>query len=241
MRTVRIVAALALATAAGAANADVSSTWTLASDYDYRGITQTAQDPAIQASIDYAHHSGWYLGAWGTHVDFGDLDVDYEIDLYSGFTGKISGGLGWDAGLLYYTYHDDSDLNFVEVYGALSYSWFKGKLSYSNDFGGHSTGGNTPAWYFDGSASVPLPGNFSALAHLGYSFGDYWDDLKQAGTGRPYVDYSLGVGYVMGRFNLALKWIDGSDFKQADGTPRDVLSTEPRLVFTIATAFPWSE
>lgn len=241
MRTVRIAAALVLAAAAGAANAGVSSTWTLASDYDYRGITQTAQDPAVQASIDYVHDSGWYLGAWGSNVDLGDLDVDYEIDVYSGFTGKTAGEIGWDVGLLYYTYHDDSDLNFVEVYGALSYSWFKGKLSYSNDFGGDSTSGNTPAWYFDGSATVPLPANFSALAHVGYSFGDYWDDLKQVDAGRPYIDYSLGVGYALGRFNLALKWIDGSDFRQADGTSRDVLSTEPRLVFSFATAFPWSE
>lgn len=240
MRTVKM-AAFALVVVAGAAQAEVTSTWTLVSDYDYRGITQTTQDPAIQASLDYTHSSGWYLGAWGTNVDFGDLDVDYEIDVYSGFTGKTAGGLGWDAGLLYYSYHDDSDLDFVEIYGALSYSWFKGKLSYSNDFGGDTTAGNTPAWYFDGSTSVPLSGKFSALAHIGYSFGEYWDDLKRTGAGRPYVDYSIGVGYALGRFNLALKWIDASDFREADGTPYDVLSTEPRLVLSFATTFPWSE
>lgn len=241
MRIARSVAALVLAAVAGAANAGVSSAWTLASDYDYRGIAQTAQDPAIQASLDYAHDSGWYIGAWGSNVDFGDLDVDYEIDLYSGFAGKTARGLGWDAGILFYTYHDDSNPDFVEVYAALGYSWFKGKLSYSNDFGGDTTEGNTPAWYFDGSASIPLPENFSVLAHVGYSFGDYWDDLQQAGTGRPYLDYSIGVGYALGRFNLALKWIDGSDFRQAEAAPRNVLSTEPRLVFTFATAFPWGQ
>ncbi len=241
MRTMRVAVALAVLATAGAANAGISSTWTLASDYDYRGITQTARDPAVQAGLDYAHDSGWYIGAWGSNLDFGAPDVDYEIDVYGGFTGTTASGVGWDAGVLYYTYHDDPDLNFVEIHAALSYSWFKGKLSYSNDFGGASTAGRTPAWYFDGSANVPLPGNFSALAHLGYSFGDYWDALQQAGTGRPYLDYSVGLGYALGRFDLALKWIDGSDFKQADGTPHDVLSTAPRLVFTVATSFPWRE
>lgn len=225
---------MGLVAAAGAANAGVSSTWTLASDYDFRGITQTAQDPAIQGSLDYAHDSGWYAGAWGSNVDFGSLDVDYEVDLYTGFSGSTEGGLGWDAGIIYYAYPDESDLDFVEIYGSLSYSWFKGKLWYSNDFGGDSTSGDTPAYYVEGNATIPLPANFSALAHVGYSAGDYWDDADSE-----YFDYAVGVGYTAGRFNLALKWIDGSDLEVADGTPDDVFSSESRVVFTMATTFPW--
>ena len=100
MRNLRILAALGLLTAAGAANAGVSSTWTLASDYDFRGITQTAQDPALQGSIDFATDSGWYVGAWASNVDFGDeLDVNYEVDVYTGFSGSTEAGLGWDAAL----------------------------------------------------------------------------------------------------------------------------------------------
>jgi hypothetical protein len=86
---------------------------------------------------------------------------------------------------------------------------------------------------------VPLPRNFSLLGHLGYSFGDYWKDLDDAGTGREYFDYAVGVGYTAGRFNLALKWIDGSDLKEADGTPDDIFSSQARAVFTVATTFPW--
>lgn len=177
MRNLRILAALGLVAAAGAANAGVTSTWTLASDYDFRGITQTAQDPAVQASIDYAHDSGWYVGAWGSNVDFGPSDINWELDLYTGFSGTTGeGGLGYDVGLIYYTYPDDSDANFFEIYGSLSKDWFKGKLWYSNDFGGDSTSGNTPAWYVEGNGTFPLPANFSILAHVGYSFGDYWSD-----------------------------------------------------------------
>ncbi|HEY0683296.1 MAG TPA: TorF family putative porin [Steroidobacter sp.] len=54
------LAAMSLLTLSAAANAGVSSTWTLVSDYDFRGITQSAQDPAVQASLDYAYDSGWY-------------------------------------------------------------------------------------------------------------------------------------------------------------------------------------
>src|SRR6187200_2427346 len=68
MRHVRILAAFGLLVAAAAANAQVSSTVTLTSDYDFRGFSQSATDPAIQASLDYAHESGWYVGAWASNV-----------------------------------------------------------------------------------------------------------------------------------------------------------------------------
>jgi uncharacterized protein (TIGR02001 family) len=237
MRNLRILAALGLVTAAGAANAGVSSTWTAASDYDFRGITQTALDPALQGSLDFAMDSGWYIGAWASNVDFGPADVDYEVDLYTGFSGSSEGGLGWDAGIIYYTYPDESDFNFLEIYGSLSYSWFKGKAWYSDDFGGDSTSGNTPAYYVEANGTFPLgESNFSILAHVGYSAGDYWSDANSE-----YYDLAAGVGYTAGHFNLALKYIDGSDLEAADGTPGDVFTSESKVVFTIATTFPWGD
>jgi uncharacterized protein (TIGR02001 family) len=219
----------------GAAHAEITSTWTLTNDYDFRGITQTAQDPALQASVDYAHDSGFYLGAWGSNVDFGDAaDVDLEIDLYAGFTKELESGVTWDVGLIQYAFPDESDFNFLEIYGSVAKDWFKGKLWYSPDFGGDSTSGDTPAWYVDTSGTFPLPNDFSLLAHIGYSGGDYWDDADSE-----YFDYSVGVGYSVSNFNLALKWVDGSDLEAADGTPDDVFSSESRIVFSVATTFPW--
>ena len=44
----------------------------------------------------------------------------------------------------------------------------------------------------------------------------------------------------VGNFGLALKWIDGSDLKSADGTPGDVFSSESRVVFSVATTLPFT-
>lgn len=219
--------------AATAANAGVSSTWTLTNDYDFRGITQSAKDPAIQGSIDYAADSGWYVGAWGSNVDFGDdSDVDLEVDLYTGFAGESEGGLGYDVGVVYYSYPDDSNVNYFEAYGSVSKDWFKGKLWFSNDFGGDTTAGDTEAFYLEANGTFPLPQNFSVLAHVGYSWGDYWDSV-----GDESLDYSLGVGYTVGKFNLALKYVD----TDTDVVERnDVFNNEGRVVFTVATTFPWS-
>lgn len=221
---------------AGAANADVSATVTAASDYDLRGISQSAQDPAIQASIDYSHGSGFYLGAWGSNVDFGPgSDPSVEIDLYGGFRKSLDSGLGLDVGGIYYTYHDGPEpgINYVEAYVGASYQWFSSKLYFSPDYGGHATSGSTEAWYLTGDATIPLPKDFSLLLHAGYSFGDYWKNLADE-----YVDYSVGVGYTLGRFNLALKWVDGTDAVDAPGS--DYFSSDSKVLFTIATTFPWS-
>jgi uncharacterized protein (TIGR02001 family) len=235
---------------AGATQAGVTSTWTLTNDYDFRGITQTAGDPAIQGSVDYAADSGWYVGAWASNIKFGVPDgiglknPHVELDVYGGYTKTLDSGLVYDLGGVYYTYPQESDFNYLEAYAGIGYAnkdglSIKGKFFYSPDFGGKTTSGNTPAEYLSGDLAVPMPAGFSFLAHAGYSFGDYWDKLKDAGVGDTYFDWNMGVGYTAGKFNLALKWIDGSDLKASDGA--QFFSSEARVVFTVATTFPWGK
>ena len=66
----RIAVAGALFAIAGAANAGISVTPTLTSDYDFRGITQTNNDPAFQLGVTYTGDGGFYMGLWGSNVDF---------------------------------------------------------------------------------------------------------------------------------------------------------------------------
>ncbi|MGH8261878.1 MAG: TorF family putative porin [Steroidobacterales bacterium] len=233
MRRILAIGTVLMLTAAGAGQAGVSATVTATSDYDFRGITQSAKSPALQASIDYAHDSGFYAGAWASNIDFGPGDPNLELDLYAGFAKSIEGGIGWDVGLVYYTYPSVSDDNFFEAYGSISYEWFKGKLWYSPDFGGKATPGNTPAWYVDGLATIALPQGYALPIHVGYSGGDYWDTIE-------YFDWSVGVTKSLGHFNFALKFIDGSDLKVLNNTPGDIFSSDNKIVFSVATTFPWS-
>ena len=235
MRQVRILATLGLLAAAAAAQAEVSSTWTLTNDYDFRGASQSAKDPAVQASIDWADESGWYIGAWASNVDFGsEAGIDYEVDIYSGFSGGDEEGLGWDVGFVYYAYPDDSDANYPEIYGKISHGMFSGALFFSNDYVGSSEN----AFYAAGDVSVPIADSgFSLDLHAGYNFGDFWD---QEG-GSEYIDWSVGGSYTVGNFDLGLKWVDttldNSDFWFSSD---DVNDTEGRVVFTISTTFPWA-
>ncbi len=244
MQYVRVLAVVGMLGFVGAANAQVSATVTATNDYVFRGITQTAEDPAFQASIDYAHESGWYIGAWGSNVDFGPGDpANVEVDLYTGFAGETEAGMGWDVGITYYTYPDESDYNYPEIYGKLSYGIFSGSLYYSNDW---LNAGND-AMYVNAGISVPFADAFTFNASIGFSFGDGFEniDVSEAQDGSDlrdteYTDYSIGIGYTIGNFELGLAWTD-TDLKRGDPlfSDTDVANSEGRVVFTMVTTFPW--
>ena len=69
-----------------------SSTVTGVSDYDFRGVSLSATDPALQASVDFAADSGFYAGAWVSNIDYGSaIDGDIELDLYGGLGRRVQG------------------------------------------------------------------------------------------------------------------------------------------------------
>lgn len=100
---------------AGAASADeptLSGSVTLATDYVYRGISQTENGPAIQGSFDYTN-GNFYAGVWGSNVDFGSYygisaDVPMELDVYAGITPTI-GPVSADFGVIGYFYPGADD------------------------------------------------------------------------------------------------------------------------------------
>src|SRR5690554_1399251 len=97
------------------------------SDYVFRGISQTDNNPTIQGGLDYQHASGVYLGTWACNVDFGsDDDASSEFNLYGGFASEFGEtGIGYDIGALRYYYSGTGgSADFNEVYGSLSYSYF---------------------------------------------------------------------------------------------------------------------
>jgi len=221
----------ALAGAASVANAQFSSTITATNDYDFRGFSQSAKDPALQASADYAFgESGWAIGAWASNVDF-DNDADVELDLYGGYTGTINDNASWNAGLVYYAYPGSDDVDdYWEAYVGLALGPVGLKQWYSDDL--YNLGDS--AFYTEANASFPIGGEtFSILAHLGYSYGDAFDT-----AGDDVLDYSIGVGASFYNFDFALKWVDtDTDLEVTD----DVLNNEGRVIFTVATTLPWGE
>lgn len=239
---------VALALASSAAQAEVSSTITIASDYDFRGITQTALDPAFQASLDWSGESGLYAGLWGSNVDFGDGGSNVEVDVLLGYGGSFTEDFGYDVGATYYSYYgEDSDVpsvNYYEIKGGLSYTEHaSAAIWYSPDYGNS----DESAWYLEANGDIPLPWwELGVALHAGYSGGDYWKDADLGGD--QFFDYSVGLTRSFGHFDFAVKYVDGSDSRELDcsrssvecgGDP--VFSSESKVVLSIATTFPWAK
>jgi uncharacterized protein (TIGR02001 family) len=234
MKLIQGVAAVLLMASAAAANAELSGTVTAVSDYDFRGVSLSAKDPALQGSIDYSMDSGFYVGAWASNIDYGrGVDGDIEVDLYAGFAGETETGLGWDVGLVWYVYPGADDIDdYPEIYFGLSYNVFEFKQWYTNDL----SGSDENAFYTEANASFELPANFGLNVHGGYSWGDAFDDVDSE-----YFDYSIGVAYTLGNFDLELKWVDTTlDRNDAFFSSDDVFNSEGRVIFAVSTTFPWS-
>ena len=97
MKSIKTLALVTgLLAVSGVSQAQFSSTWTAVSDYDFRGVSQSAKGPALQGSADYAFASGVSIGAWASNVDFDEpnegfvSDEDIELDLYVNYAGKIN-------------------------------------------------------------------------------------------------------------------------------------------------------
>src|SRR5688500_3631295 len=126
----RIAVAGALLAVTGAAGAaEVTATATLATDYDWRGITQTQGEPAFQLGMNYSAESGIYMGIWGSNVKFSNTPEwatfgrrpSTEIDLYMGYAaGDADESFGYDVGAIYYSYPIATAGNFPEVYAGIS-------------------------------------------------------------------------------------------------------------------------
>ena len=109
MNLSKTLVASALVAASGVAQAELGASLGVASNYYFRGVTQTSDNAAVSGSVDYANDSGFYLGTWMSNVDFGrdengeDYKADMEVDFYAGFANDIGdSGFGYDLSVLYY-------------------------------------------------------------------------------------------------------------------------------------------
>ena len=198
-RPVLLVIAFAgvLATAAPpapAADAPLSGSIVLASDYVFRGASQTQGGPALQAGLRFRHSSGAYVAGWTSNVDYGPGDggVDREVDLVLGIARDV-GRVSLDLSRTRYVYpgaNPGGSLDYAEWLLSAGFGprW-AATLGWTDDFSG--TG--TRADYLQVAYTHPLGKAF----HLRAAIGD-------ARFERALADYrhaELGAGWSRGRWS----------------------------------------
>ena len=196
-----IAAAGLTAMAATPALAQLSANGAITTNYVWRGVSQSADNPAVQAGLDYDLGNGLAVGTWASSIDFGD-DSPIELDLYGGYSGAfINDTTGWDVGVIGYLYPNQAsaspDYNFVEFYGGLSQGLdiasVSGYVYYSPDNLGTST------WYYTGGIEFPLV----EMAALSANIGRY-----DYSTGTDYTDWNVGIGVSFELYTVSATYID---------------------------------
>lgn len=202
---------------------------TLASEYIYRGIEQTAGKPAIQGGFDFTHSSGFYLGVWGSNISWisdglPGTTASIEMDVYGGYKNTFAGGdWNYDIGVLSYVYPvsnfpaNTTKPDTTEVYGAIGWKWLTLKYSHvvsSHIFGFNSaTGGDTRnSGYVDLTGTYDLGSGWGVSGHVGHQKIKDFSDAS-------YTDYKIGATKDVGLGTVGLYYSDTNAKSCGDATP----------------------
>jgi uncharacterized protein (TIGR02001 family) len=217
---------------ATAASAEISGNVALTTDYKFRGISQSDESPAIQGGFDYEHESGFYIGTWGSSVDFdtngGGYDGSLELDVYAGFSNSFGDSdWGYTVGAIYYAYpgDDNEEGDYFEVNAGLSWKDLSILVSYSDDY--YAETGKF--YYIQGDYSLSFAEIWTLGLHVGYNSFDEKGFLSDGQD--EYWDYKVGVGVSVFGVDLELAAI-GTDLDEEEVFDTDW--GEPTAVFTIS-------
>jgi uncharacterized protein (TIGR02001 family) len=231
-----------------------TATFAFATDYSYRGISQTQRQVAVQPALTYETPTvsetvplSAYVGAWGSNVYFGNTNPTIaEIDLITGlrlkaFDDKFTADLGY---IRYNYLGAPSDLfyDFNEFGLVLGYDFglaqLQGAVRYSPNFFGNSGAG----WYKWGQLTVPL--NFVKLNLLnepvtfklyGTVGNQYVERFTNYGIGyNNYWDWQVGLGVNIYGVDLSIAYVDTNLDQSTCGA---TMNCDARAIFTISKTF----
>ena len=193
----------------------------VASDYIFRGTTQSNGGPSAGASFTAVWMEKFYLGVAGAAVDWPTTpayalsDPSAEIDLYGGFRAS-AGKWNFDVGAIYYYYPKEVffQSDFWEVYAIAKYTLTDqlvvgASINYSPDYLKYDIDGTTGALNFTWTA----PGNMLPNGLGFYVSGDvghvWLGERSAAGIFVPdYTYWSLGLGWTWKSVTLDLRYHD---------------------------------
>ena len=246
-----------------AASAEEKETWkgpfggsftagmTIASDYSYRGISQTTRSFAFQPTMTYETASftgdtmpvSAYGGFWASNVNFPDSGTAAEIDILAGFRAKaMNSKLTFDLGYIRYSYLGSNSLLYYDFseWGLVAGYDFdvvqvSGAVRYSPNFFANSGA----AWYKWAQVTVPLPFikindniSFKAFGAVGSQYVE-----RNANYGIPYNNYwdwQIGVTATVYGFDLTAAYTDTNiEVDQCLGTQ----NCAARVIFSISKTF----
>ena len=195
----------------------LTGNFALTSNYVFRGISQTWDEPAIQGGVDWAHSSGFYLGTWVSTISSNSYNnTNLEWDLYGGYNGSINDDFSYNLALLGYFYPGgkynaapDEKYDTLEATVGLTYKFLNVKYSHTltDYYGVNSTTISPPNGDSQGSGYIEANVNYEVMEklilglHIGHQKIKNYGDLD-------YTDYKVSLSREFGGVNLTAAYSD---------------------------------
>lgn len=221
----------------------VEGSATVVTDYRFRGVSQSDEEPAAQASVTVRHESGVAAGAFVSTQQgrdrsdplFGAGDV--RVELFASYASALSSGLRGEVGATAYLFPDrlaGRDTNVVEPYAALSYDLGPAQARVAAAYApaGQDALARDDSLYLSGDLTVGVPTtSFTVVAHLGHTSGAL--TRANGASDGDRLDWSLGVEGVQGPFTGGVRYVD----TDVPGPAADRLGADATVVLFASVRF----
>lgn len=175
----------------GSLHAEIVGRFTAATNYLWRGVTQTNDTPAIAADLSYHAPQGTYVGVWSSNTDYGDRP-SYEVQSYLGH-GFALGKVDIDLALRYYYFptggkysydfqpdqwENEDSSSFTEVQIGATYAGFNARYAYSNSY----LASDKPGYYVELNYTYDVMEDLSFRLHAGGTKSEAIDDTQHSAS-----------------------------------------------------------
>ena len=211
---------------------ELSATATFTTDYIFRGVSNSDENPAVQASFD-ATYGIFYAGIWGSNTDFGD---GIELDYYAGITPKWW-NITFDIGGLYYNFPGFTSIDYFELKTGASWTGGNWTLGVTNYWSPDNFGLGVDSNATEGSVSYTFAGklfNFFTPSVSGLIGYQAYEDIVPDYT---YWNAGLTLGF-MENWSADIRYWD-TDYSDAECfiNSGGFGNCDARVVGTISASF----
>jgi uncharacterized protein (TIGR02001 family) len=203
-----LAAALAVPAQAGDNKLAFTGSALLGTDYIFRGVSNTNEDPTAQVEFDATRGMFWAY-VWGSNSAYADLEIDWGAGIspkWKDFTFTIGG--------LYYTYMGSSGLNFFELKTGVAWAsgaWSLGVTNYwSPDY--TQSLGNSNA--IEGSVGYTFAGKLFNFFTPTISGGVGFQSYEEIASDYTYWNAGLTLGF-LDHWSADVRYYD-TDYSKAE-------------------------
>lgn len=97
-----------------------------------QGLVKPSSTGSFHGGLDLSHDSGFYVGQWSPSMGL-TPGANLEVDSYMGFKQPFDNTLGYEVGMIRYSYPEVDTLDSQELFGGLTFLGSRFGAAFSND------------------------------------------------------------------------------------------------------------